>query len=910
MGEVYRARDTRLGRTVAIKVLPADLSDDDDRRRRFEREARAIASLAHPNICTLYDVGREPVGSGPDAAGSPTGRPVDFLVMEYLEGESLAARLASASPRGLPMVEGLQIAIDVASALDAAHRRGIVHRDLKPANIFLTRPAAGSAAPAVKLLDFGLAKLKPGVVAPGVGASDMAATGIVTRSATLTAAHTVMGSLNYMSPEQAQGEEADARSDIFSFGAVLYEMLAGRRAFDGRSPASVVAAILDRDPPPIGIPGIPTSSRVERIVRTCLAKHPDERWQTARDLRRELQWSLDEKADERSTTSAGRFVGWGWQHLSGAGVALALAALAGAAVAGRIGRVPTERVAPVTRSVIRLDPPLLPALSPIAVSPDGARLVYVADLGQGRAQLYVRPLDRGEATPVDGTLGANGPSFSPDGAWVAFFTGGTPPLLRKVSLTGGAPITLGEAPLFRGADWGEDDRIVFSAAPAGVSWGLYSIPASGGTPALLANPDRSKGEKGLRFPDLLPGGRAVLLTTVTGDLQRGDDGRIEVLSLETGERRVLVEGGTSARYSRTGHIVYSRGGRLLAVPFDVSRLAVTGTPVPLETGVSSYPSSGDTHYTFSTGGTLVFAGGGEHTEEARLDWLDRSGRVTAVTAERRPFGSLRLSPDNQRLAVEIYGLSDEIWLYDLARDALVRLAYGWNNTAPIWSPDGTRVTFSSQRDGPNNLYAQPTDGSAPVERLTEVNAWHVPESWSPDGTLLAFTEFGTATGQDIWILPRTGDRRPYPFLQEPRDQRRPRFSPDGRWIVYESTETGSPEVYARPFPGPGGSIPISTDRGIAPFWTRGGREIVYFRPSDGAQMSVDVQATSTGLKAGTPRTLFIWPGAYNNYDVTSDGERFIAVASISSPPTTELTLVQNWTAPLGGSSPRASVPAP
>ena len=679
MGEVYCAKDTRLNRTVAIKVLPAHSVDNPEQRLRLEREARAIATLTHPHICTLYDVGHQ------DG--------IDYLVMEYLDGETLATRLAKGP---LPLEHVLSYAIEIADALEKAHRAGIVHRDLKPGNVMLTK--AGT-----KLLDFGLAKTMR-TRAPGFGDGSMqgpVVTDLPTSPASLTAKGMILGTLQYMAPEQLEGKDTDARTDTFALGSLIYEMTTGKKAFTGASQASLIAAILDSTPPAISTLHPMTPPALDHVVKICLAKDPDERWQSAGDVRRELTWILE------VGSQAGLGVPSGTRRttrdrVAGMAVGLLVGAAALGALVWSLPRSNPSTPRPIIHAVILLPPPQsirVVGVSVIAISPAGTHVLY-ATPGSGDERLHVRALDQPTATPIPGTEGATTPFFSPDGQWVGFEVANT---LKKVSLSGGQPTTICKLIAgsgSHGASWGADDTIVFNTGP-----GLSRVSAVGGTPQILTIPDRARREKTHRYPEVLPGGKAVIFMAANADITSFDDARIEVLSLETGARRVLIEGAMYARYAPTGHLVYARAGALFAVPFDLARLEVTGTAVHLLDGVATAPEGGAAQFVFSQGGSLVYVPGGSTQVDHTLLWVDRQGKAQPISGRRHPFWDLALSPDGRRLAVAVSRANDEIWMYDLERDAFSRLAFGWNNEGPVvWTPDGARIAFGSDRTGVLNLY--------------------------------------------------------------------------------------------------------------------------------------------------------------------------------------------------------------
>jgi eukaryotic-like serine/threonine-protein kinase len=862
MGEVYRARDARLERSVAIKILPKEMSNDPVRQQRFAREAKTISSLNHPNICALYDVGEH--------------NDQQFLVMEYLEGETLAQRLERGA---LPLEQTLRIAIEVTDALDRAHRQKIVHRDLKPGNIMLTKSVA-------KLLDFGLVRLCAEPAPMTTVLTEMAGE---TRDAKLTNEGVIVGTFQYMAPEQLEGREADSRTDLFAMGAVLYEMVTGRPAFAGRSKASLIAAILTSEPAPFGQTQRLVPPALERAVKHCLAKDPDERWQSAADLRDELRWiatggsAAGVVAAPVATRRKPERLAW----------SLALAfALAAALAWWQLARERRSPPPPLRLSILL---PTTEALgfsrdrAAIAISPDGKQLAYTARQGD-TSQLYLRALDRLEPAPVPGSEGAYIPFFSPDSHWVGFFAQGK---LKKAAIAGGVPQDICSAGDGIGASWGADDMIYFTPL-----WtkGIWRVPAGGGQAELVIAPEPGKSERSYLWPEVLPGGKAVLFTAWTGG--SFDGAHIVALRLDTHERRTVIEGGTYARYLPTGHLVYARGAELLAVPFDAQRLEVRGTPVPVLDGLMTGASAGDADFGFSQNGTLLYVPGGLRRSEYALVWVDQKATVRPMSGRERSFEVPRLSPDGLHVAVVIAGSTYDIWLYDVARDTLTRLTFGGDDNYPVWSPDGKRIAFNSTRDGPANLYLTAADGSGTVERLTASEYSQYPGSWSPDGKFLAYTEEAHPhTGDDIWLLPLQGDRKPQPLLQTPFDEWQPRFSPDGRWLAYASNESGSAEVYVQPFPSLGAKWKISTDGGIEPLWAPTGRELFY---RNGDKMMAVSLETRPAFAVSKSRLVFEAPYAHissdiPNYDVAPDGQQFLMVQENRQKATvTKLNVVLNW----------------
>jgi Tol biopolymer transport system component/predicted Ser/Thr protein kinase len=862
MGEVYRARDTRLNRIVAIKVLPSHLADRAELRERFDREAKTIASLNHPHICTLYDTGHQ------DG--------IDFLVMEYLEGETLAKRLL----RGpLPLEQVLQYSIEISDALDKAHRKGVTHRDLKPGNIMLTKSGT-------KLLDFGLAKLKQEAAPASVQPSDLP-----TASDPLTAQGTIVGTLQYMAPEQLEGKEVDGRTDIFSFGAVAYEMATRKRAFEGDSQASVISAIMTVEPPPISSLQPMTPPALDRVVKRCLAKDPDDRWQTARDLEVELKWIAESGSHAGVSVPIPTLKGirtLGWRALIvGVGALLLVAAVTGLAVWSLKPSPPL----PVQRFTIMLPPGQqlagLDSGPAVALSPDGTRLVYVALQG-GIQQLYLRAMDRLESNPIPGTEGAIEPFFSPDGQWVGFFAGQE---LKKISINGGAAITLGNALEHGGASWGSQGMIAFAPRVNGV---LRQVPNTGGTPQPLTR--RESTDVSNRWPDYLPDGNAVLFAAGRTGINF-INAQIAVQSAKPGDRRNLIQGGTQPRYALSGHLIYAQGGSLMAAAFSPQRLEVTGTAFPVVEGVLQFPVNGVAQYSLSSTGSLVYVSGGVQSAQSKLVWVNRNGREEPIAAPPHSYLNQRLSPDGRRIAVTITELESQIWLYDLSRETLTRFTFDGNeNNAAAWTPDGKRIAFAST-EGQVHLHWQLADGGGGLEGFTGGSYNQVPMSWSPDGKLLAFIEINPTSGYDIWVL-RLSDRKAEPFLQTQFNETVPRFSPDGHWLAYISDESGRYEVYVQPYPGPGGKWQISTEGGTEPVWNPNGRELFY--RSGQKIMTVEI-TTQPGFVAGKPRMLFEGPYSPTpltnpNYDVSSDGQRFLMLKPSeqeqSAP--TQINVVLNW----------------
>ena len=683
-------------------------------------------------------------------------------------------------------------------------------------------------------------------------------------------------------------------TDIFAFGAVVYEMATGKRAFEGKSQASLIAKILETDPPPMSSLQPMTPPALDRVVKKCLAKEPDRRWQAASDVCDELKWIAESGSQVTAVPAAtAKGISGRWKGaLLWSGASLILAALIGIAV-WILKPAPSSLPPRVSRFTITLPPGQqlggLDAGPAVALSPDGIHLAYVARQG-GTQQLYLRAMDSLEAKASPGTEGAVSPFFSPDGQWLGFIAGGK---AKKVSVSGGAAITLtlSNAVNLVGASWGSQGTIAFSPA---LGTALQQVSDAGGTLQSLTRLE--KGEITHRWPDFLPGGKAMLFAASTNG-GNWTNAQVAIQSIGAGERRNLVQG-TQPRYAPSGHLVYAQGGNLMAVLFDPQRLTITGAAVPVVEGVLQSTTTGAAQYSVSATGSLVYVSGGVQSTQRRLVWVDRKGVEQPLPAPPHAYRYPRFSPDGQRVAVTIEESENNIWLYDLARDTLTRLTFqGSRDLMGAWTPDGKRIAFNSNREGPQNVFWQLADGSGGVERLTTSEYVNTPNSWSPDGQLLAFIENNPTTGYDIWVL-RISDRKAQPFLRTPFNETAPRFSPDGRWLAYTSDESGRYEVYVQPYPGPGGKWQISTEGGIEPVWDPNGRELFY-RSSD-KMMAVDI-ATQPGFTAGKPKVLFEGPyvptpATFPNYDVSLGGQRFLMVKPIdqAAAAPTQINVVLNW----------------
>jgi hypothetical protein len=884
MGEVYRARDSRLRRDVAIKVLPAAFTADAERVARLEREARVVASLNHPNIAAIYGI-----EDGPAEAG----RHVRGLVLELVEGETLADRIA----RGpIPVAEALGIARQIAEALEAAHEKGIVHRDLKPANIKVTPDGT------VKVLDFGLAK-----AASVDGTGPDLASPIIT--VTGTREGVILGTAAYMSPEQARGKSLDRRTDVWSFGCVLYEMLTGRAPFAGDTISDTIAAILEREPDQMMLP-VDTPVPIRRLLRRCLEKDRNGRLDSAASARLEIDDAIASPAAETLALAA---------MPSRRVMPVAIAALAGGAATAAFVAWALMRpalVAPVLPSRFAIVPPLAQSLNvsapdrDLTLAPDGRHFVYraggVPSLG---SPLMVRAIDQLEAHRLPG-IRAFGIFFSPDSRWIGFFTGTE---LKKVSITGGPAITLGPVTAASlGASWGDDNTIVFATDDP--STGLWRVSADGGEPTVLTTPDTAQRESDHRFPSVLPGGRGVLFTITAAG--QADNAQVAVLDLRTGQRKTLVRGGSQAEYvdplagtGQAGYLIYAAAGTLRAVRFDPARLEVLGDPVTVVDHVMIKPT-GAANYAVSRQGTLLYVPGGMGGQRTlrSLVWVDRKGHEEPIKAPLRDYVTPRVSPDSTRLALQIIDPENtDIWIWDLAREQLRRLTFAAGSDGlPFWTPDGRRIIFNSDRalSGVRNLYSQAADGTGTVDRLTTSLNPAFPTSITPDGKLVVGWQETPEPGDTARVLlfPLASPAsRPGPG-QTLFDGAFPEFSPDGRYLAYTLYESGGSEVYVRPFPQvDSGRWQISTAGGTRPAWARNGRELFYLDASN-TLTAVPVQTSGSTFSAGKPAKVFdaryAQPYPSRSYDVSPDGQRFLMIKDStdgdSNATPASMVIVEHW----------------
>jgi eukaryotic-like serine/threonine-protein kinase len=846
MGEVYRARDMKLNRDVALKVLLSVFALDPDRVARFKREAQVLASLNHPNIAAIY--------------GLEESNGAQALVLELVDGPTLADQITLGPTR---LGEALTIARQIAEGLEAAHGQGIIHRDLKPANIKVAHNGV------VKVLDFGLAKVWQGAPEFDVSASP-------TLSATHVREGTIIGTPAYMSPEQARGKALDKRTDIWSFGCVLFEMLVGRRPFTGETITDTIARVLEREPDWQLLPES-TPVRIRDLLRRCLQKDANRRLHDIADARIELDEALGILATPTAGESLADAAPWrrGAVRISPFRLAMAIGALTALAllVAAQFKTSPGQSPGPPAHFTVQLPPNIrltsidFPA---IAISPDGSLVTYVATRG-GQPELFVRPMNTMDARPLSGTANATTPFFSPDSRWIGFFADGQ---LKKVSTAGGPPITLCAAPVGAGASWGANGVIVFTGTTGS---GLSRVSDTGGKPEPVTQLDAQKGEFSHRWPEWLPDQRAVVYTV--GTTGSWDDAQIVGQSVPSGERSVLVRGGTNPHYV-SGHLLYSRGGAIMAVPFDPASLTATGTPVRvLDNVVQSF--DGAAQFSVSPSGSAVYIAGVFESDQRTLATVDRSGAATPLAAPPRPYATPRLSPDGRRLLVTIEQAMSELWEYDIAPGTLTQLTFDAGARFPVWNPGGQRAAFSSNKSGALNLFVLDVSRPGTGERLTTSDNLQAAGSWSPDGQTLAFVEQHPTKGRDIRLF-APSDRSIRPWLDSMSEEGAPRFSLDGRWLAYVSNESGRNEVYIRMLAGSSRQQPVSNNGGTEPVWARDGRELFY-REGD-KMMAVGITVSGANLQAARPVPLFAGRFAKGsidaaNYDVTSDGQRFLMVQS-------------------------------
>jgi eukaryotic-like serine/threonine-protein kinase len=833
MGEVYKARDTRLDRLVAVKVLPDHIAQRETARTRFEREARAVASLNHPHICVLHDIGNQ--------------NDTSYIVMEFLEGETLAARIKRGA---LPLEQALKYAVEIADALDRAHRAGVTHRDVKPENIMLTRDG-------VKVLDFGLAKSTP-----KAGPAD----------ATVTMEGTIVGTPQYMAPEQFEGREPDARTDVWAFGAVLYEMVTGHRAFQGKSYSSLVGAILAGDPPPMSLKPF-TPAWLERLVRRCLAKDPEDRYFSMHDVLLELRSPPVEPA------RPGKASWWPWAVAACLSVGLlALAAI-------QLRERPQEQ--PVL--TMSINPPDDAVFHEATISPDGKLLVFTAT-ATGKRQLWIRPLHSLAAQPLAGTDDAEFPFWSPDSRWVGFFAQGK---LKKIEAAGGPAQMLCDVANGRGGTWNADGVIVYADLFAG----LLRVPAHGGVPTRITTTDRAKGESWHRWPVFLPDGRHyVYLINASNQNATG----IYLGALDSKERTRLVGDRWSPGYAKgpdgESYLLFVREAALMAQPFDAGRGTLAGEPFPVVEKVGIDGQRGRASFSVSANGILVYDSGAG--DDLQLAWIGRGGERLEIVGE-PANGQFRLglSPDEKQVAFTLTGPAQytDIWVRDFARSIPTRFTFHPGvELYPVWSPDGSRIVFGSDREGPFDLYVKSASGAGQEELLVKSGNNKYPADWAVGGRLLIYNETDPKTNSDLWVTPLEGERKPTVFLKTEFNERHGAFSPNGKWIAYSSDESGRDEIWVQPYPAIGAKWQVSNMGGRFPRWRGDGKEL-YWLDENGTLMAADV-SVEPALRPGTPRSLFETKisSRFERYAVSRDGKRFLVPIPVEQTQNRSVTVVWNW----------------
>jgi Serine/threonine protein kinase len=861
MGEVYRARDTRLDRDVAVKVLPAHLSSSEEMRQRFEREAKAISQLSHPHICALYDVGRE--------------GETEYLVMEYLEGETLSDRLVKGP---LPLEQTLRYGVEIAGALDKAHRQGIVHRDLKPGNVMLTKSG-------IKLLDFGLAKAVAPVGAQSGLTSLPTMAGATGRN--LTEAGTILGTFQYMAPEQLEGKEADARSDIFAFGALLYEMATGKKAFAGKSQASLIGSILRDDPPAISEVAPMAPPAFNRVVKTCLAKDPEDRFQTAHDVKLQLAWVAEggSQAGLPAPVVARRK---NREKLAWAVAAVALLAAA-LAVAGYVRRAPTP---PLMARFDVAAPENMTSIDMPRVSPDGRSIAFNATDASGKTRIWIRALNSLSAHALEGTEGTTRPFWSPDSRFLAFFAEGK---LKKVEVSGGPPQKVCDAPTGADGSWGSEGAILFDGVTGDP---ISRVSAAGGTPVVEVKPDPARKETQVAWPEFLPDGHHFLYMA-SG--QKPEDNTYRLGSLGSKESKVVAPAQTLITYAPPGYLLFVRDKTLVAQRFDLKSLKTIGEPAPVAEKIGT-DSVGLARFSVSRNGVLAYRTGDSGN---RLLWLDRGGKELETAGGAGEYGNPAFSRKGDRLAfnaVDARSGKQDIWVRDLSRKVNSRFTFGaGDNLCAVWSPDGGRIVFTSDKGGGiNSLYEKPSSGQGEEKLLLKDEGRLIATDWSRDGKYIAYSRRGKE-GWDVLVLPTFGDPKPIPVVAGPFNELWPTFSPDGRFIAYQSNESGRAEIYVQTFPNASGKWQVSTAGGVDASWRSDGKEIFYRAP-DQQLMAVDVQAGES-FQAGIPQPLFpgrVPPGASRNrYAAAADGQRFLFVAPLGRDAMTPTTVVLNWFGELG-----------
>ena len=870
MGEVYRAKDTRLNRTVAIKVLSSHLSENAGLKERFEREARAISSLSHANICALYDI------------GSHDG--TQFLVMEFLEGETLAQKLAKGP---LPIDLALRYAVQIADALEKAHRQGIIHRDLKPGNIMLTKSG-------VKLLDFGLAKLQSSTSSPELTDTSLLATEV----RDVTSEGTILGTLQYMAPEQLEGRPVDARADMFAFGSVLYEMVTGKKAFTGTSQASLISAILKDEPAPISKVRPLSPPALDRIVKTCLEKDPEERWQSAHDLMKELIW-ISESSTPTATPATVSHIAKRERWLWAAIVTILLLGLSGLTFFyQQQSRMPSR---PLRFSIT------LPEKSGVraaALSPEGTRIVFVARDSAGKHLLWIRSLDSFAIQPLAGTENPSFPFWSPDGGEIGFFADGK---LKKIHASGGPPQIICDVPSGRGGSWNRDGVILFASSGNP----LNRVSASGGPVTPVTEFNEKRGEDSHRWPFFLPDGKHFLyVTTSFGTGGQKENMGIYVAALDSKQEKFLIQAKSSVAYAPSGHLLFYRDGNLLAQAFDTKSLLLTGDAFPVAEDIQYFPQTYSVLFSIAQNGSLIYQN--RSVPASQLTWFDRAGKSIGQVGVPADCANPRISPDGRRVAVDIIdpktGNAD-IWIYDSSGGIPTRITSSpAEDTTPVWSRDGKSIIFASYRNGTfRDLFRKELSGSHREEAILKSNNVTmpmfngIPTDWSWDDQFVLFRRLEPGKNLELWTMPMGAEQKPKAFLSSNFAVIQGQFSPDGRWVAYASNESGKWEVYVTPFPESGTNWRISSDGGTEPRWRRDGKELFYLAPN-GWLMAVPLMEGST-FEADVAIPLFLTRLRQHisatdlfSYDVSSDGQRFLMNTDVGETTAQPLTIVLNWAA--------------
>ncbi len=879
MGEVYRAVDTRLDRTVAIKILPAHLSEKPEALERFQREARAISQLSHANICQLYDLGEQ--------------NGIHFIVMEFLEGETLAVRLTKGR---LPLEQVLRNGAEIAEGLDQAHRSGVVHRDLKPGNIMLTRAGA-------KLLDFGLAKTSAPLVGQSSGLS--ATMTSANLSHPLTAEGTVIGTYQYMSPEQLEGREADPRSDIFSFGAVLYEMATGKRAFEGKSQVSVASAILEKDPEPIAAHQPLAPPALQNVVQGALMKEADSRWQSAADIARQLRWiSSNSQSFASEAMPSRRHAKWRERALWMAASTVLLAWLAWFAFfAHSHGRVVRASLMPPPEAAFDF---MGDFSGPPVLSPDGTRVAFAARAPKERNSIWVRRLDSASAEKLAGTEGAFALFWSADGKFVGFFSDSK---LRKISAAGGPVTILADAPNARGGTWNRDNVIVYAPDYRDSLW---KINASGGAPERLTKLDLSK-HSTHRWPSFLPDGKHFLFFATNHAGGRREDNGIFLGSLDSSATQLLLATDGAGLYS-SGYLLFHEQNALMAQKFDPARAKLSGEPLAVANDVQHDSGTFHTVFTVAESGVLLYEPGMENgIGDTDVLWVDRSGKVLGHVAERAGYRGGALSPDGKRLAMSMGNPKSDIWVLDLAHGTRTRLTFDdATHVMPSWSADGQRVAYMSQFGATTmagtNLHARLANGGGQDEVLLaqqEVGGTPITltwPQWSPDGRYLIYMQQSGPTGSSVWAMPTSGEAKPQLLVKSESPIGKITFfrvSPDGRWLAYSGNDGGREEVFVTGFPNGNGRWQISREGGTFPVWRRDGKEI-YYIGLDAHLLAVGVNTREGQFEVNQAQPLFEVRNVFalgSPFDATPDGQRFLVLTQPEAS-ASPMMLVLNWTAEL------------